>query len=187
MLKESQNPPIIWPQGSNVDELEGSWWVVHTKSRNEKALAWEMTNLGLSYFLPLQKKVTKKRGRVFRSKLPLFSGYVFFCGKDDDKTTLLRTHRVANFIEVPNQQQLIDELKPIQKAIENNLDLSSDSGIKKGQPCRVIAGALQGTEGKVVEVNGTTRLTLEVKILGQSTCLEIDNDLLEIIEESVSV
>jgi hypothetical protein len=78
MLKPEENPPIIWPADLSVKDFQGIWWVAHTKSRNEKALAWQMQKRNISYFLPLTEKVYKKSRRVFRSMLPLFSGYVFF-------------------------------------------------------------------------------------------------------------
>ncbi|GAI08450.1 unnamed protein product, partial [marine sediment metagenome] len=42
MLKVSENPPIIWPQVESIRDFSGQWWVVHTRSRNEKALAHDL-------------------------------------------------------------------------------------------------------------------------------------------------
>jgi len=40
VLKAQDNPPVVYPEGSLIGEIEGSWWVAHTKARNEKSLAW---------------------------------------------------------------------------------------------------------------------------------------------------
>lgn len=180
MLKLSENPPIIWPPNKGLRQFEGLWWVAHTKSRNEKALAWQMQKRGISYFLPLAEKVYKKSRRVLRSMLPLFSGYVFFCGDENDRLETLKTNRIANLIRVPDQRVFVSELEPIEKALTSGFTLEPHNYIMQGQRCRVIAGPLMGTEGIVAETKNGTRLILQVNILGEATCLEIDSDMLEL-------
>ena len=164
-----------------IHQFEGVWWVAHTKSRNEKALAWQMQKNGVSYFLPLVESVHKKSRRVFRSMLPIFHGYVFFCGDEDDRLKVLKTNRIANLIKVEDQQLFVSELAPIEKALTSGFVLEPHNYIKQGQCCRVVAGPLIGTEGIVAETQNGTRLVLQVNILGKATCLEIDLDMLELI------
>lgn len=182
MLKPEENPPTIWPADKSVQDFQGTWWVAHTKSRNEKALAWQMHKKNISYFLPLTEKVYKKSRRVFRSMLPLFSGYVFFCGNETDRLEVLKTNRVAGLLTVKDQQHLVTELLPIEKALQAGENLTPYDYIKAGQQCRVIAGPLMGTEGLVLNDQSKTRLVLQVDILGKATCLEIDSALLEIVQ-----
>jgi hypothetical protein len=80
VLKVSENPPIVWPEEKSIADFVGTWWVAHTKARNEKAMAWQLVHKSVPYFLPMSWKVSRKSGRTIRSLLPLFSGYVFFCG-----------------------------------------------------------------------------------------------------------
>ena len=141
-----------------------------------------MQKKGISYFLPLTEKVYKKNRRVLRSMLPLFSGYLFFCGDENSRLEILKTNRIATLIKVQDQQLFVSELEPIEKAITNGFTLEPHNYIKQGQCCRVIAGPLMGTEGIVVETKNGTRLILQVDILGKATCLEIDSDMLELID-----
>ena len=182
MLKLSENPPIIWPPKTEIRQFAGLWWVAHTKSRNEKALAWQMQKNDINYFLPLTEKVYKKSRRVFRSMLPLFSGYVFFCGSEKDRLEILKTNRIANLIKVENQELFVSELEPIEKALTSGFALEAHNYIKQGQHCRVIAGPLIGIEGIVTKTQSGTRLVLQVDILGRATCLEIDANMLELID-----
>lgn len=184
MLKPEENPPMRWPAGSSIKDFQGIWWVAHTKSRNEKALAWQMQKRNISYFLPLTEKVYRKSRRVFRSMLPLFGGYIFFCGTESDRLEVLKTNRVAGLLEVKDQQHLITELLPIEKALASGINLAPYAYIKAGQRCKVIAGPLMGTEGLVVRDQNKTRLILQVDILGKATCLEIDSTLLEVVGEN---
>lgn len=175
---------MIWPAESSIKDFQGTWWVAHTKSRNEKALAWQMQKKNISYFLPLTEKVYKKSRRVFRSMLPLFGGYIFFCGTESDRLEVLKTNRAAGLLEVKDQQHLITELLPIEKALTSGINLAPYAYIKAGQRCKVIAGPLMGTEGLVASDQNKTRLILQVDILGKATCLEIDSTLLEVVGEN---
>ncbi|HAL45291.1 MAG: hypothetical protein A2Y12_06415 [Planctomycetes bacterium GWF2_42_9] len=184
MLKPEENPPIIWPAGKSIVDFQGTWWVAHTKSRNEKALAWQMQKKNISYFLPMTEKVYKKSRRVFRSMLPLFGGYVFFCSDETQRLEVLKTNRVASLLEVKDQQHLLNDLLPIEKALQSGVELAPYNYIKTGQHCRVIAGPLMGTEGMVTNDHNKTKLVLQIDMLGKATCLEIDASLLEIVPEN---
>ncbi len=194
MLKPSENPPIAWPEVKSIRDFTGLWWVAHTRSRNEKALAQDLIRKDISYFLPMCWKVRRRNQRTIRSLLPLFSGYLFFCGKENQRIKLLRTNRVANLIEVKDQQRLLDELLQIEQALRAGAPLAPHSYIKAGQHCRVIAGPLADLHGIVTEVpkrkkerlggpvktKNTARLVLQIDMLGQAASVEIDTDMIEL-------
>jgi transcription antitermination factor NusG len=183
LLKESENPPIVWPEDLTVPGHEGTWWVAHTKSRNEKALAQDLISQGIGYFLPMSWKVTQNKQRRIRTLVPLFGGYLFFCGQDDDRLGALRTNRIANVIDVYDQQQLVTELGQIEYALKAGVTLTTHDYIKVGKKCKVTAGALMGLVGVVVRNISGVRLVLQVDMLGQAASVEIDNEVLEVIDE----
>ena len=182
MLKASENPPMFWPEVESIRDFTGLWWVAHTKSRNEKALAHDLISKDIHYFLPMSWKVRRKSRRTLRSLLPLFNGYLFFCGKENDRVKLLKTNRVAHLIEVSDQQKLLDELVQIDQALRSGAPLIPHKYIKAGQKCRVIAGPLIGLEGIVVRSKNATRLVLQIDMLGQAASVEIDVDIMEVME-----
>ena len=182
MLKMSENPPIVYPEVASLEEIIGQWWVAHTKSRNEKALAWSLHRGKIPYFLPLTEKVTKRKQRVYKSLLPLFSGYVFFCGNQEARHQALTTNRIAQVIEVVDQDKLVGELSSIMQAIKSGLPIDTHPYLKSGDRCRVIAGPLMGCEGIVLRKHNLTRILLQVEMLGQGAAVEIDADLLEPVE-----
>jgi len=182
LLKASENPPVIWPEVESIRNFSGQWWVAHTKSRNEKALAQDLIGKSVSYFLPMTWKVHRKSGRTIRSLLPLFSGYLFFCGEERSRLEALKTNRVANVIEVKNQQKLVDELVQFEQAIRAGVSLVPNKYLKTGQLCRVIAGPLANLQGLIVKAKNATRLVLQVDMLGQAAGVEIDMDMIEILE-----
>ena len=180
-MKESDNPPLFWPEVESIGEFRGIWWVAHTKSRNEKALAQDLIRKDISYFLPMSWSVRRIRKRTVRSLLPLFKGYLFFCGDEDQRVELLRTNRVANVIIVKDQERLLVELMQIEKALRTGAALSPHKYIKEGQKCRVIGGPLTDLQGIVVRApelktescegmvstKSTLRLVLQVDMLGR--------------------
>ena len=178
-MKVSENPPLIWPQVESIRDFTGQWWVVHTKSRNEKALAHDLIRRKISYFLPMSWKVRRKSRRTIRSLLPLFGGYLFFCGQENDRIELLRTDRVANLIEVKDQQRLLRELQQVEQALKAGVPVTPHKYVREGQKCRVMAGPLLGLEGVVATTRGATRLVLQVDMLGQAASVEIDVDMIE--------
>jgi len=182
VLKEGDNPPLVFPEGLTIPEFTGQWWVAHTKSRNEKALAQDLIAKEIAYFLPMSWNVRRHRERTFKSLLPVFTGYMFFCGEDLDRVEVLKTNRVAGIIDVVDQIKLVGELSQIEQALRAGAPLLPHDYIKKGQWCRVIAGPLMGLEGIVLEVRKVTRLILQIEMLGQATCVEIDVNMIERIE-----
>jgi len=181
-LNVSENPPIIWPEVESIREYTGQWWVAHTKSRNEKALAHDLISREISYFLPMTWKVRRKSRRTIKSLLPLFSGYLFFCGDDNQRTELLKTDRVANLIEVKDQEKFLGELEQIERVLQTGTTLMPHKYVKVGQKCRVVAGPLMGLQGIVVNTKGMMRLVLQVDMLGQAASVEIDIDMIELVD-----
>ncbi len=182
MLKPSENPPISWPEDKSIEDFSGAWWVAHTKSRNEKALAQDLIRKNISYFLPMTWKVQHSKGRKMRSLLPLFGGYMFFCGDENQRVEVLRTNRVAHLIEVNDQRKLLCELLGIEQAIKAGVNLAPHKYIKTGQLCRVKAGPLADLQGIVIKTKDTARLVLQIDMLGQAASVEIDIDLIETVD-----
>lgn len=160
-------------------DLEGRWWVAHTKARFEKAVARDLASHDVGYFLPLVERVRISGGRKRRVRLPLFPSYVFICGDDEARAVAMRTNRLCQTIEVTDQDQLIAECSAIERALAGGAELDLCQGLAAGKRCQVTSGAFEGTEGVVVSRHGRTRIMLEVSTLGLGASLEVDADMLE--------
>ena len=182
LLKAQDNPPVVYPQGLLVEQFTGQWWVAHTKARNEKALAWDLSKRGISYFLPMVEKLRASRGRKIKSIVVLFPGYVFLCGSREDRYAAMTTNRVASTIDVVDQSRLIQEMISIQKALATPKQLDPFPYLRAGRRCVVTSGPLKGVEGLLVHRKNISRLVLQVHVLGQAVATEIDAGLLETID-----
>ncbi|MGB2819593.1 MAG: transcription termination/antitermination NusG family protein [Phycisphaerae bacterium] len=177
-----ENPPVALPGTETLVDLAGRWWVGHTKSRFEKAFAWDLIHRGIGYFLPMVERVRISGGKKRRVMAPLFASYVFFCGSDEDRYEAMTTNRLCQTLDVLDQETLVHELVSIEKALAGKADLDPYPFAAVGQRCRIAAGPFMGLEGVVVQRNGMARLVLEVSMLGQGAALEIDASLLETVD-----
>lgn len=179
MIAIHKNPPVVSPPYGTVRELDGPWWVAHTRSRHEKALAMDLLALRVSYFLPMVERTLIIRQRKFRSMMPLFPGYVFFAGDATARYRALSTSHVANVITVSDQSRLIEELAQVERALSSPAGLDPFPYLRQGTQCRIKAGPLAGVQGIVVRRGGVTRLVLQIEMLGQAVATEIEPELLE--------
>lgn len=167
---------------SPIDAFDGQWSVLHTMARNEKALAADLSKRGIGFFLPLAHVRRRYGGRSVHLRIPLFPGYLFLCGGIDERYVALTTHRVANVLEVLDQEGLKADLRQIYRTVCSDVPVDLYPGIRRGRRCRVTGGSLRGLEGVVLRRRDLCRVYLAVAILGQSAEVELDPGLLEIIE-----
>lgn len=157
------------------------WWVAHTRSRHEKALAEELERLRLACYRPLCQRVTRSRAtrRVSKSLVPVFPGYLFFVADDEGRYRAMATNHIARTIPVTDVDELARQLRQVDRALRAGEPLARSSRLVEGDAVRVVAGPLAGVEGVVRSWRSPLRVVLNVDILGQSVVVEVDADLIE--------
>jgi transcription antitermination factor NusG len=159
------------------------WHVLHTRPRQEKAVAEVLDAAGVRFYLPCVRRTTVSGGRRRVSELPLFASYLFLHGPLESVYFAVSTRRVVRAIEVPDQQRLARELDHVRTAIESGAALERHAGLRPGTRVRVARGPLRGVEGTVEEPARRGRLVLHVRTLAQGASLEIDPSVLEVIDD----
>ncbi|MGM0682496.1 MAG: transcription termination/antitermination NusG family protein [Thermodesulfobacteriota bacterium] len=180
-LKKSDNPPSRFPEDlffnkEKKKNNERVWWVARTKSRQEKALAWNLLSRGVEYFLPLVTRPQKQKGRMRTSIAPLFNGYLFFKGTNMERYEAVSTGRIAQVMEVADQAGLYRELKSLAQVTEQRMHLELCDFVNTGQRVQIIQGPLEGIEGVVQKQKNKTRLILKVESICQAAAVEVDLD-----------
>jgi transcription antitermination factor NusG len=163
--------------------IEKRWMILHTKARQEKAVAKYLSASGIEHDLPLVERTTITRGRKHRSEVPLFSSYIFVKGEKQAAYNAIATKRVASFIEVNDQARLEEELAAIHLALQSGFEVEEFPKLAIGSRARVTKGPLLGVEGVVIQEARRTCLVLHVEMLGRGAAVEIERDLLEEIED----
>lgn len=161
------------------NSADACWWLVHTKPRSEKALALDLDRLGIGYCLPLARVRRRSAGRITERMLPLFPGYLFLRGGDEERFAAMRTKRAANVINVVDQRRLEADLSQVTMVTESKEPVDLYPGIKRGRACVVVRGPLKGLEGVVVRRRDVCRVYVAVNVLGQSVEVEMDVSMLD--------
>lgn len=160
----------------------GPWHVLHTRSRQEKAIAQTLSAMGVAYFLPLVRQARYYGRRKLSVDLPLFPSYVFLRGGLEDAYEADRTGRIASIIPVVDQDRLDMELRNIYVALVGGADLEPYPHLTQGTRVEVRAGPFRGLQGVVDRRLKNSRLILQVDMLGRAVSMEMDAALLDPID-----
>ena len=161
------------------------WTAVRVKPRTEKIVKSHCGKFDIPAYLPLRRRVRRYQRRKVETYLPMFPGYLFVQVDEASYRDLHRSHKIvwiASVSEGPQEDQLIQELHDIQKLEElaNRAEIMVQPEIKPGTPVLITSGPLRGTEGIVEQRHNTTRVTINVDILGQSASVDMDVGEIEI-------
>lgn len=192
-LAPEENPPELSLNGQPTDRMLGApstggiqtvlprrngnstpqnWYLIYTKSRQEKPLAWRLKRLNLSYYLPMGRyQTTAHRQQVVVQK-PLFPGYLFAYAKHHALGDALQTAKkhVVTWQIVRNPKKLQQELTTLWKASQHlHAYRPSPEALTVGKEIEFIDGPLQGLRSKIHAVLGKSRslvVELDVELLG---------------------
>jgi transcription antitermination factor NusG len=170
--------PVEWELGRK-DPSTPRWIVLHTRSRQEKAVSELLEANGFETFLPLVNKVRFYGHRKRSVELPLFPSYIFLWGPLEAVYPAIASKRAVGAVRTENQGALDRELLNLRIALESGAGLDPYPFLEHGRPVRVTAGPFKGVEGVVEDRRSMDRLILQIHTLGRATALEIDPSILE--------
>lgn len=183
--------PSVFPEclfdGFSADAGQRRWWAVYTRARQEKALARQLRSAQVPFYLPLVPRDNLIRGRRVRSHVPLFAGYVFLLGSDEERVLALSTNRVSQMLRVQDQEGLCNDLRQIRRLIESDAPLTAERRLAPGRRVRVKSGVMTGLEGTVVSRRGRCRLFVAVDFLQQGASVAVDDFMLEPVDDVAMV
>ncbi len=168
-----------WPS-TDVHQT-ACWWVLRTKSRQEKAVAKTLSAWEIDHFLPLVNAQRFVGNRKLNIELPLFPGYVFLHGTRDDTFQIDRTKRLACVLPVENQQELHRQLDNLRKALYVEASFDPYPFLSHGVWAEVKSGPYKGIQGKVDRETSPNKLILQVDLLRTAMALQLDGSLLAIL------
>lgn len=154
-----------------------TWFVIYTKSRQEKVLASQLLDAGYEVYLPLLKKVSQWSDRKKLIEVPLFNSYVFIKGMSD-KGSLKDFNSFVTFLTFNGKpavvwQHEIDTLKAI---LKHGYDITEASDLKDlhtGSKVMVIAGPLKGLSGDLVSIDQDDWFLINFENIGNSLQVKI--------------
>jgi transcriptional antiterminator RfaH len=117
----------------------------------------------------------RKNGRLLKSWLPLFPGYLFIHTDDLGRVALQETNWVARILPVSDQKALKVDLAGIYHAITTGVPLTPEREFQAGARVMITAGPLAGLEGTISRQQEKMRILLEVRFMQQGVSVEIEH------------
>lgn len=172
--------------GIDVDaDPSHRWFVLHTRSRQEKVVAADLAARHMTHFLPLLHDVRTQGRRTVTITRPVFPGYVFVLGEEENAYPIDRNRRLVRIIPVADQRQLTQELHHLYRVLHHGCRVEPHAYLQRGVRVEIRSGPLKGIQGVVENLVSPHRLVLQVDMLGKATAVEVDTALLEAVEPNV--
>jgi transcriptional antiterminator RfaH len=181
------HPRDLWAR-EDEGSLDGRWWCLHTKPRQEKAVARTLRSRNVAYYLPQVVKVDRTpQGRKIRSNVPLFTGYVFLLGDELARIEAFRTNRLAQILEVYDQDTLVRDLRQIHQMLASGLAVLPEPVMPVGARVRIKTGPLMGIVGTVIRRGKRDHFVAVVQFLGRGATVELEDWQVERVEDEATV
>jgi transcription antitermination factor NusG len=169
-------PENMWRGDAPTPELaRRSWWVLHTRPRQEKSLARDLHKEQIPFFLPLIPRRSRIRNRTMTSYIPLFTGYVFMLAEGEERLTALRSDRIARMLPVADIEGLWGDLRQISRLIAAGAPLSPEGRLTPGMLVEIKSGPLAGLKGKIIREASRSRFVVEVDFIQRGVSVVVDD------------
>jgi transcriptional antiterminator RfaH len=180
-------PADLLTDPNNLAARPGRWLAVYTKAKAEKALARYLRGRSVAHYLPVSTHTWKNKGRTFTSQLPLFPGYVFVYGDEDQRVAALESNLISKVLPVPDQRRLYTDLCRVERMLAAEMPVVRADALVPGQPIRISAGPFEGLEGTLLHQGGQLRLVVEVAFLRQAVSVEVEGWMVEPARQSAVI
>jgi transcriptional antiterminator RfaH len=160
-------------------QSERCWWVIYTRSRQEKALARDLFASRIPFYLPQVARDHRIRRRRFRTLDPVFPGYLFLFGTPEERVDSLKTNRISRILPVRDQDQLLLDLRQLAELIAIGAPLTVEQRLCAGRKARIRNGPMAGFEGTIIQRRGADRLLIGVNFLQRGVSVEINDFMVE--------
>jgi transcriptional antiterminator RfaH len=173
--------PELFPEQLFADEAQAahtdaSWWLLHTRPRQEKSLARQLFEAQVPFYLPLIAHRSLIRGRVMTSHIPLFTSYLFLLvGHDEDRIRALATKRVVKSLKVTDQQTLWRDLSQIRRLIDSGAPITPEDRLAPGMLVEIHSGPLTGLTGTIIRSASRRRFVVRVDFIQRGASVELDD------------
>jgi transcriptional antiterminator RfaH len=176
-------PVDLFGEAIAITQTHHTWWVLHTKPRQEKSLARQLVDAEIPFYLPLISRRFRLQGRIMTSHVPLFGGYVFLRGDSEERLTALATRRVVRALAVPDPDKLWCDLRQIQRLISSGAPITPEDRLAPGVFVEIKSGPLAGLKGKIVRTASGGRFVVQVDFIQRGASVLLDDFSLGRVEE----
>jgi transcription antitermination factor NusG len=165
-----------------MEQGKKKWYALYTKPRWEKKVNMVLERKGIEVWCPLNKIQKQWSDRKKIVEEPLFKSYVFVHVEDTEKTKVLMTDGILNFVYYLGKPAVIrdEEVELIKKYLsekEARVTIQSLSSLDENTRIRVNHGVFMDTTGTVVK-GGKKKVFVKLESLDQVMIVEFPIDYL---------
>jgi transcription antitermination factor NusG len=158
------------------------WLVLYSKPRWEKKVDAALIRKGIESWCPLNKIEKQWSDRKKIIEEPLFKSYVFVKISTEERTDVLITPGVLNFVYHIGKPAIIrdEEIKNIREYLlidDVVVDTISSNAFSENTKVRVRHGVFQDAEGTILR-GGKKKVYVQIESLGQIMIVEFKSDYL---------
>lgn len=161
-----------------------SWYLIHSKPKEEKIAKENLERQGYETYLPLILGRSKKRGKTVKSIMPMFPRYLFIhlSDKTDDWGPIRSTLGVSHLIrfgttpaKVP--ESLIESLRQTEN--DQGLHELPSQSLSPGDKLLIVEGPFEGYEATLFSQKSDDRVIVLLKIAENFIKLKLEQRLIE--------
>jgi len=155
---------------SPEDKTQRHWHALYTRSRYEKRVADEIQKKGIPAYLPMMRILRQWSDRKKWVDEPLFRGYVFIQSNSIERYRSLQTAGVVRMVEFEGKPAIVpeDEIDRIKRILKEGECVEPCDAMSVGDRVSIIRGPLLGIEGRLMEIQGRSRLIVSVPSINQA-------------------
>jgi transcription antitermination factor NusG len=162
--------------------LEKKWYALYTKPRWEKKIDTVLLRKEIDSWCPLQKIERQWSDRKKIVEEPLFKSYVFVRIDETERSKVLMTDGVLNFVYYLGKpavikDQEVNNIKLYLAEKDAHISLISEAGFQTGDKIRVNYGVFMDKEGVILR-GGKKKVYVQLQSLGQVMVVEFPAEYL---------
>jgi len=134
------------------------WYVLYTKSRQEKKVSDSLNAAGIEAYCPLVTVVKQWSDRNKKVQLPLITSYVFVNIEEQQREEVFKVSGIVRYLFWLGKPALVRaiEIEALKQSLEGILATFEVRTIQKDTIYKIPEGPFQGFEGIVKNINATT-------------------------------
>jgi transcription antitermination factor NusG len=165
---------------------EKSWYVIHTKPRNEKKVYEQIVNKEIEVFLPLIQTVRYWSDRKKKLMVPLFPGYVFVNTDEEERIKAIsNTYGALRYVMYQKRPAVLSD----REVTNIKLSLQAPEKIKveekqilEGDIVEITGGIFRGLTGYIKEIRGHYKLIVNIIELNSTFSVQLSSSEVKLLK-----
>jgi transcriptional antiterminator RfaH len=139
-----------------------NWFVIYTKSRQEKKVALQLEKMGITVYCPMINQIRQWSDRKKKVEVPLISSYVFVQLKERDREAVFEVPGIVRYVYWLEKPAIVrDEEIAVMKAWLSTQTVEAKvESLRRGDRMKLSSGLFEGKEGFVEEISKNRVLLL---------------------------